>query len=57
VRVVSADTDPLDRFDIFVDPDAGPADLDEALAEFLLKVVHMRHAAHTPAAAQMDTNK
>jgi hypothetical protein len=33
----------LDRFEVVVDPDAEPADLDKDLAEFLLKVVARRH--------------
>ena len=44
MRVVSADHDPdlLDRFEVVVDQDAEPADLDEALTEFLLKIVEKR---------------
>jgi hypothetical protein len=52
VQVVSAETDLdfLDRFEVVVDSDAEPADLDEALAAFLLEIVSKRHSAGTPAA-------
>lgn len=39
MQVAEQPADLLDRFDILVDPDAEPADLDEALAEFLLTFV------------------
>lgn len=42
MQVVSADIDLLDRFEVVVDQDAEPVDWDEALAEFLLKVVEKR---------------
>jgi len=47
VQVVFADYDPdlLDRFEVVVDQDAEPADFDEALATFLLKIVQTRHSA------------
>ena len=38
-------SDPLNRIDLVVDQDAEPTDLDEALAEFLLKIVSKRHSA------------
>jgi hypothetical protein len=46
VQVVSADHDPdlLDFFEVVTDQDAEPADLDEALAEFLLRIVENRKA-------------
>ena len=54
----SRDADLLDRFEVVVDQDAEPADFDEAIAEFLLKIVERRLAARrqtisggTPAAA------
>ena len=47
MRVVSAETDPLDLFDIVVDPNAEPADLDEAVVEFLLKIVERRLAGRS----------
>jgi hypothetical protein len=58
VQVVSADLDLalLDRFEVVVDHDAEPADLDEALAEFLLTVVHKRHATEASAADQQQTS-
>ena len=44
MQVVSADPDLdlLDRFEVVVDQDAEPVDLDEALAEFLLRIVEKR---------------
>lgn len=39
MRVVSAEADPLDQFDLVVDQDAEPVDLDQVLAEFLLSYV------------------
>jgi hypothetical protein len=41
-QIVSSSTALLDRFEIVVDPDAEPVDLDQALAEFLLAVVEKR---------------
>jgi len=42
VRVVSPETDLLDRFEIVVDPTAEPVDFDEVLADFLLGLVERR---------------
>ena len=44
MQVVSADLDLdlLDRFEVVVDQDAEPVDLDEAIVEFLLKIVEKR---------------
>ena len=44
MQVVSADLDLdlLDRFEVVVDQDAEPVDLDEALAGFLLWLVESR---------------
>jgi len=50
VQVAFADPDLLSRFEVVVDHDAEPSDLDEALAEFLLKIVHKRRSAVSPAA-------
>jgi hypothetical protein len=44
----------LDRFDIVVDQDAEPADWDEAIVEFLDRVVELRLAAN---AAQKDDKR
>jgi hypothetical protein len=37
-----------DRITDVVDPTADPSDWDEALAEFLLKIVSKRHRADSP---------
>jgi hypothetical protein len=56
VRVVSAETDLLDRFEVVVDPDAEPADLDrfldalDRLVERRLKQRNQTTSAGTPAA-------
>jgi hypothetical protein len=42
MRVVSVETDLLDRMTIVVDRDANPVDLDEALLDFLDKIVDRR---------------
>ena len=44
MQIVSADLDLdlLDRFAVVVDRDAEPVDLDEAVAEFLLRIVEKR---------------
>ena len=42
MRAVSSDPDYLDRFKVVIDPDAEPVDWDEALAEFLLRLVEQR---------------
>lgn len=39
MRIVGTEHDLLDRFDVVVDEDADPVDLDQALAEFLLSYV------------------
>jgi len=46
LQVVSADhdLDLLDRFKVVVDPDAEPADWDEAILDFIEKVVERRHS-------------
>ena len=36
MRVVSPDPDFPDRLDVIVDPDSEPADIDEAVASFLV---------------------
>ena len=46
---VGSDLDLLDRFEVGVDQDAEPADWDEAVAEFLLRVVYKRCSAEPPA--------
>jgi len=42
VQVVSAETDLLDRFDLVVDRDTEPVDLDEVLLDALDKIVERR---------------
>ena len=42
--------DPRDRFEVVPDPDASPADWDQALARFLLVYVR-KHSRSTPAPA------
>jgi len=58
-KVVSADTSPTDRIDdridFRVDPDAEPADWDEALAAFLLRYVRSQAARSAGAAAEVRT--
>jgi hypothetical protein len=54
-QVVSTETDLHDRFEVVVDPDAEPIDLDEVLAEFLLKFVRKRSSAETSPAEQVET--
>jgi hypothetical protein len=46
MRVVSAAPVPdlLDRFEVVVDPDAEPSDWDEAILDFLEKVVERRRS-------------
>lgn len=44
MQVVYAQTDLADRFEVVVDPDAEPADFDEALLDFLDKIVERRLA-------------
>ena len=44
-----SDRDLSGRFEVVVDHDAEPADLDEALADFLLRIVSKRCSAETPA--------
>jgi hypothetical protein len=45
MRVVAPAPDLPDRFAVVVDPDAEPVDLDEALLDFLDKIVERRLAA------------
>ena len=47
VQIVSAETDLdlLNRFEVVVDQDAEPVDLDEVLLDFLDKIVERRLAA------------
>jgi hypothetical protein len=54
-KVVSADLSEL--VDVRVDPEAEPADWDQALAKFLLAVVRKRSrsAPGSPAAVRSDT--
>lgn len=37
MRLTSGDPDLFDRFDVQVDQDADPVDIDEAVADFLLR--------------------
>lgn len=39
--------DPLDQFDVFVDPDAEPIDVDEALVEFAVRFLESSAGAST----------
>ncbi len=50
--VVTHEPDLLDLFEIVVDPDAEPTDLDEALAEFLLR--YMRRNRSSVASSTAD---
>ena len=43
---VGSETDLSDRFEVVVDPEAEPADFDEALLDFVDKIVERRLAAH-----------
>ena len=45
MQVAEQPADFLGRFDIIVDPDAEPADFDEAMAEFLLSYVRTEAGA------------
>ena len=49
MRIASSETDLSDRITVVVDRDAEPADLDEALADFLLRIVSKRCSAGAPA--------
>ena len=59
MQVVSAktDLDLLDQFAVVVDQDAEPVDLDEAVAEFLFKIVSQRRSAGSPAATPNSPKK
>ena len=46
-----------DRLDVVVDPDAEPADLDQALARFLLKYVRKIDAGSTSPAEVVSTTE
>ena len=48
MQVVGAETDLSDRFEVVVDPDAEPADWDEALLDFLDKIVERRLSQRKP---------
>ena len=48
------DVDLTDRFEIVVDPDAEPVDLDEALAEFLLSYVRSERGSSEQGAEGLD---
>ncbi len=56
-QIASADLDLLDRFEVIVDPNAEPADLDEALASFLLNDVRRRQSsAETSPTDQIESD-
>lgn len=55
MQVAPAELD-LDRFDLVVDPDAEPADLDAVLARFLLNFVRNRSSSAAVLAGGMDAN-
>jgi hypothetical protein len=56
VHEVGQCADLLDRLEIVIDPDAEPADFDEALAEFLLTHVR-RSSASTETSVSANMNQ
>ena len=56
MRVVSGEHDLFDQFDLVVDQDAEPVDLDQVLAEFLLNYVRQQVIAGDTSDADDLTN-